>query len=51
MVMSGRVIFKTRSFDTEEQESQFEPLPVDLNYSQAIQMLGSETGDSGNSSR
>jgi hypothetical protein len=51
MVMSGRVLFKTRSFDTEEQESHFEPLPVDLNYTQAIQMLRSETDDTGNSSR
>ncbi len=39
MVMTGRVLFKTRSFDTEEEESQFEPLPVDLSYTQAIRML------------
>ncbi len=41
MVMTGRVLFKTRSFDTEEQETQFEPLPVALSYTQAIQMLRS----------
>ena len=44
MVMSGRVLFKTRSFDTEEQETQFEPLPVDLSYTQAIQMMRADSG-------
>lgn len=39
MVMNGRVLFKTRSFDTVEEETQFAPLPVGLNYEQAIQML------------
>ena len=47
MVMSGRVLFKTRSFDTEEQETQFEPLPADLSYTQAIQMLRSGTDPHG----
>ncbi len=47
MAMSGRVLFKSRSFDTEEQETQFEPLPVDLSYTQAIQMLRSGTNPHG----
>jgi hypothetical protein len=51
MVMSGRVLFKTRSFDTEEQETQFESVPVDLNYMQAIQKLRSGTDDLEKSSR
>ena len=41
MAMSGRLIFKTRSFDTTEDETQFVPVPVGLGYSQAIQMLRS----------
>jgi hypothetical protein len=39
MVMSGRVVFKTKSFDTLEEESRFSPLPVGLGYVQAVQML------------
>ena len=41
MVMSGRVFFKTRSFETIEEESRFAPVPVDLTYQRAIQMLRS----------
>jgi len=41
MAMSGRVLFKTRSFDTTEEESQFSPVPVGMTYQQAIQMLRS----------
>ena len=39
MVMSGRVLFKNKSFDTTEEESHFAPVPPGLNYRQAIQML------------
>jgi hypothetical protein len=39
MVMSGRVLFKNKNFDTIEEQSQFVPLPVGLSYRQAIQML------------
>ena len=44
MVMSGRVLFKTRSFDTLEEESNFRPVSVGMGYVQAIKMLraGSE---------
>jgi hypothetical protein len=39
MKMSGRVVFKTKVFDTTEDESQFVPVPVGLKYQQAIAML------------
>ncbi len=44
MSMSGRVVFKTRVFDTTEDESQFAPLPVELTYQQAIQMMNTGSG-------
>lgn len=43
MVMNGRVFFKTRTFDTLEEESDFAPLPAGLGYAQAIQLLRSDT--------
>lgn len=42
MVMSGRVVFRTRSFDTTEEESKFAPVPLGLPYTQAIQILQNE---------
>jgi len=39
MQMTGRVIFKTRIFDTSEDESGFTPVPLQMSYLQAIQML------------
>lgn len=39
MAMSGRVIFKTRVFDTTEEETHFAPSPVDMTYQKAIAML------------
>ena len=44
MVMSGRVLFKNKSFDTVEEETQFAPLPAALGYRQAIQMLRAAPG-------
>jgi len=44
LAMNGRVFFKTRSFDTTEEESQFAPVPVGLTYQQAIQILRSGQG-------
>jgi hypothetical protein len=44
MSMSGRVVFKTRVFDTTEDESQFAPLPVELTFQQAIQMMNTGSG-------
>jgi hypothetical protein len=44
MKMSARVVFKTKSFDTTEDESQFVTVPQGLKYQQAIAMLrGGET--------
>jgi hypothetical protein len=42
MSMSGRVVFKTKVFDTTEDESQFAPVPAGIGYKQAIQMLQAE---------
>jgi len=42
MVMSGRVVFKNKSFDTTEDESRFAPLPAGMSYQQAIVLLGAE---------
>jgi hypothetical protein len=39
MAMSGRVLFKTKVFDTTEDESQFAPLPTGLSYQRAIRMM------------
>jgi hypothetical protein len=39
MEMSLRVLFKTRSFNTVEEMTQYSPVPVGLDYRQAIQML------------
>jgi len=44
MVMSGRLVFKTRTFDTVEDETQFVPVPVGSGYVQAIQTLRSDSG-------
>ena len=39
MKMSARVVFKTKVFDTTEDQSQFVPVPMGLRYQQAIAML------------
>jgi hypothetical protein len=39
MQMSGRVFWKTRVFDTTEEETQFMPVPVGLGYAKAVEML------------
>ncbi len=41
MVMSGRVVWKTRVFDTTEDESGYEPVPAGLGYQKAIDLLRS----------
>lgn len=43
MVMSGRVVFRMRSFDTTEEQSEFALLPPAMGYREAIQKL--EDGD------
>jgi hypothetical protein len=45
MVMSGRVFFKTRSFDTTEEESEFAPVPLGMSYLQAIEMMRAGRGN------
>ncbi len=37
--MTGRVLFFSKNYDTDQEQSHFEPLPADLDYRQAIQML------------
>lgn len=39
MKMSGRMIFRTRVFDTTEAESQFAPAPLGMTYTQAIEAM------------
>ena len=39
MKMSGRVVWKTRVFDTTEDETGYEPVPAGLGYQKAIEML------------
>jgi hypothetical protein len=42
MQMTGRVLFRTKSFDTIEEQSRFAPVPAGLSYGKAIQMLRTE---------
>ncbi len=42
MIMSGRVVWKTRVFDTTEDESGYQPVPSGLGYQKAIELLRSE---------
>lgn len=39
MQMTGRVLFRTKSFDTIEEQSRFSPAPTGLSYEKAIEML------------
>lgn len=41
MKMSARVLIRTRNFETREEESQFAPVPVGLDYRQGIALLRS----------
>ncbi len=41
MVMSGRVVWKARVFDTSEDETGYEPVPPGLSYEKAIEILRS----------
>jgi len=51
LVMSGRVLFRIRSFDTLEEETQFAPLPTGLSFPQAIQMLRAASTNTAQASR
>jgi hypothetical protein len=51
MAMSGRVLFKTKSFDTTEDETEFTPVPPGIGYKQAIALLRAGDPASGTGSR
>ena len=42
--MNGRVLWKTKNSDSVQDYTQFAPLPTDLTYKQAIQMLRATPG-------
>jgi hypothetical protein len=44
MVMTGRLVVKTKSFDTAEEEFDFAPVPVGVGYAEAIQILRTKSG-------
>ncbi|HEY1767085.1 MAG TPA: hypothetical protein VGG26_05495 [Terracidiphilus sp.] len=44
MSLSGRVFWRTRVFDTTEEESQFAPVPVGLSFAQGIARLRGDAG-------
>jgi hypothetical protein len=46
MKMTGRVFFRTRVFDTTEEETQYMPVPAGISYVQAIELLRGSTGAS-----
>ena len=51
MAMTGRVLFKSRTFYTVEDETRFAPQSVGLSYAQAIQLLRSGTKAAGSSQK
>jgi len=51
MAMSGRVLFKMKSFDTEEEETRFAPVPAGVGYRKAIEMLRASDAGPGPGSR
>jgi hypothetical protein len=44
LVMTGRVLFKTKNSDSVQEYTQFAPVPTNMNYKQAIQMLRGGAG-------
>jgi hypothetical protein len=42
MVMSARIVWRTRSFDTIEEQSEYAPLPASMTYQDAITLLQAE---------
>ena len=51
MQMNLRILFKTRNIDTVEEMTHYAPVPVGLNYRQAIQMLRAAPGGGSQGSR
>jgi hypothetical protein len=39
MQMNLRILFKTKNIDTTEEMTQYSPVPANIDYRQAIQML------------
>lgn len=51
MQMNLRVLFRTRNIDTSEEMTQYTPVPANIDYRQAIQMLRAGAADAGGPSR
>jgi hypothetical protein len=51
MQMNLRVLFKNRNIDTMEEMTRYAPVPVGLDYRQAIQMLRAGAGGAAKGSR
>lgn len=51
MGMTGRIVLKSKSFDTEEVESNFIPVPAGLGYAEAIRMLRADNSKPGQTGR
>jgi hypothetical protein len=51
MQMNLRVLFKNKNIDTVEEMTQYAPVPANLDYKQAIEMLRGGTGSAGQASR
>jgi hypothetical protein len=51
MKMSLRILFKTKYFDTTQEMTQYTPVPSNLDYRQAIQMLRGAAGSSAQGGR
>lgn len=49
--MNGRVLWKTKNSDSVQDYTQFSPLPTDLTYKQAIQMLRATPGTTAQASQ
>jgi hypothetical protein len=49
--MSGRMLFKTKISDSVQDYTEFSPVPADLNYKQAIQLLRARPGVNSKASR
>jgi hypothetical protein len=51
MKMNIRIVIKTKNFDTTEEMTQYAPVPANLDYRQAIQMLHAAPGNMAHSDR
>jgi len=51
MKMNQRILFKNKVFDTQQEMTQYAPVPANLNYRQAIQMLRATPASASSASR